>query len=678
MKVTHDWLKDFVDIKITPQALAHKLTMAGIEVTSLQGVGNDFVYEIEITSNRPDWLSVVGIAREVAAITGKRLKWSPVPSPQSRVKDKRQLNINIEDKKDCPLYTARVIRGVKVGPSPDWLKRRLELVGLRSVNNVVDITNYILLEYGEPLHAFDLDKLIGDSILVRRAKQNEKIITIDGIQRALDIKTLVIADQNRAVALAGVMGGKDTEVSEQTKNVLLEAAIFNPIIIRRGRQALGLQSESAYRFERGIDREVVEKASGRASQLIEELASGECILIKSLGLSKPAKKTLNLDLLTVNKTLGVNIPCAKVKQIMDHLGFQAKQKRKNVFAVTVPSFRQDVGSEIDMIEEIARVYGYENIPMTLPAIKAYVTPREAKDSISFIKNMLIGLGLNEVMTYSLIDKGLLRDFGLEVGPEIVEILNPLSKEQETLRPTLMPSLARCVAFNLNQKQEYINIFEIANVFSARGLETQEQLSLGFAFCGSRPFWTNRGRIQDGAGFLHLKGVIENLFLRLGVKTEEFNIAEKNSFEFCVSIGGVGVGVLRKLEEAILDKLGIKNKDVFAAEINLDKLINLVKLDKKFSPLPKFPGVTRDISLVLKEGVPAEQVLRIARQKGEKLLQGVAVTDYYKGKQIEKAFKGLTVSCYYCSPERTLTEEEINPIHAGIVGALEEELSAKIR
>jgi phenylalanyl-tRNA synthetase beta chain len=276
MKVTYQWLKDFVEIKILPQALAEKLTMAGLEVTSLEEKHGDSVFEIEITSNRPDWLSVIGVAREVAAITNKKMKLPKLKSLRPSAKS-GQFSLTVEDKKDCPLYSAKIIRGVKVAPSPDWLKKRLELVGCRSVNNVVDITNYILFEYGEPLHAFDLDKLNNGAIIVRRAKHTEKITTIDAGQRALNPNLLVIADKEKPVAIAGIMGGRDTEVTEGTKNILLEAAIFNPVLIRRARQALGLTSESAYRFERGVSPGIVEEAAARAVELIQSSAQANLL-----------------------------------------------------------------------------------------------------------------------------------------------------------------------------------------------------------------------------------------------------------------------------------------------------------------------------------------------------------------------------------------------------------------
>jgi len=684
MKLTYNWLKDFVEIRISPRVLAQKLTMAGLEVTSLEENNGDFVFEIEITSNRPDCLSVMGIAREVAAITGEKLKWSQVTSHKlqvtshkSKTCDLRRFSIKIENKKDCPLYTAKIIKGVKVGPSPQWLKMRLELLGCRSVNNIVDITNYILFEQGEPLHAFDLDKLNGNSIFVRRAKPGEKITTIDAEQRMLNPDILVIVDEERAVAVAGIMGSKDTEVTAGTKNILLEAAAFNPIVVRRGRRSLGIQSESSYRFERGVNLDIVDNTSWRATELIQESSGGSCVFAKNSGAIKTKRKSIVLGLSVANKTLGINIPAPKIKKILSSLEFKTKIKTKNHFAVEVPGHRPDITQDVDLIEEIARIYGYENVPQTLPSVEPQVSVGETKDLVSLIKNILVGLGLNEVITYSLMDKDLLRDFGIYQGPEVIEILNPLSKEQEILRPGLIPSLAACVAYNLNQKQDYINIFEVAKVFSQSKVSPREELRLGIALCGIKSLLLQQGLIKDPVGLLHLKGILEALFARLGVRDYDFNIQD-NVSAIAIYAAGEKIGLMTKLEKPVLDKLDIKNKDVFVLELTLNRLLFFINLNKKFSYLPIYPGISRDISLILKEEVPVGDVLEAIKGGGRPLLKEVGVVDYYKGKQIPSGFKGLTLSCLYRSDERTLTEAEINPVHSLICNLLADRFGSQIR
>lgn len=681
MKVTYNWLKDFVEIKISPEAFADKLTMAGLEVTSLEKRNGDFVFEIEVTSNRPDCLSILGIAREVAAITDKKLNVKSLMFNAKNIKhhisDIKQLSIKIEDKNDCPLYTAKIIKDVKVGSSPEWLKKRLVLVGCRSVNNVVDITNYVLFEQGQPLHAFDLDRLSGDTIVVRRAKNNEKVTTIDAEEKLLSEDILVIADGKRTVAVAGVMGGKDTQVTASTKNILLEAAVFNPILVRRARQRLGIQSESSYRFERGVDLERLIPASWQAAKLIQEICLGECVLAKYSGLAKTKEKKIVLDLLNVNKILGEKLTSSKIKNILNRLEFRVEPQTKNKLGILTPSHRQDVNLEIDLIEEISRIYGYENIPKTLPKVSPQKIGSVTRGLVSLVKNILIGLGLNEVITYSLIDKEVLKISAIDQASSAIEILNPLTREQQFLRPTIIPSLLKCVASNLNQKQGYVNVFEIAKVFSQAKARPHEELILGIALSGAKSLLLQQGLIKEEASLLHLKGILETLFKRLGIKDYDFN-NQDNSCAITICVHKEKAGVMAKLSESILENFGIKNKDVFVLELYLDRIFSYADLQRKFAPLPIYPCISRDISFLLKENIRADDIVRAVRTKGAPLLEEAKIADYYKGKQIPAGFKGLTISCIYRSNERTLTETEINPVHSLICNLLTDKFSAKIR
>jgi phenylalanyl-tRNA synthetase beta chain len=678
MKVTYNWLKDFVQIEISPQVLADKLTMVGLEVTSLEAKDGDFVLELEITSNRPDCLSVIGIAREVAAITKSKIK-----NQKSKIQIKNQnfcqrrgsLKINIENKKDCPLYTAKIIRGVKVKPSPAWLRKRLELVGCRSVNNIVDIANYVLFELGEPLHAFDYDKLAQDTIVVRRAKNGEKLISIDGQEKALSPDILLIADQQKPIAIAGVMGGKDTEVGENTKNILLEAAIFNPLIVRRGRQKLAIQSESSYRFERGIDPQIVQVASQRATQLIQEIAAGDFVLAKNAGSAKSGTRKIDLDIDRVNKNLGINIRATEIKRILGSLGFKLNSKAKKSFSVDTPSYRQDIKMPIDLIEEIARIFGYENIPTTLPCVSLQTQDNGIGGIIPIIKNILVGLGLYEVITYSLIDRAGLEGFWDDAQNNIIEISNPPSKEQGVLRPMLMDSLAHCVAYNLHQKQGYINIFEIAKTYVGPDLE---QYVLGIALSGMQSHWfgPQQGYIRDEAGFLHLKGILTQLFCCLGLSEKEYEF-KGGGYEYPIYVKAQKIGILRKLPKDILEGLDIKHKEVFLAEIALDNLLSHIQLNKRFTAFPRYPGITRDVTLELKEELPLEKIIETAFDLGGKLLRKIEFTDYYKGEKVAAGFKRITISCLYLSLERTLTDAEINSEHTRIVNGIKEQFNAKI-
>ena len=566
------------------------------------------------------------------------------------------------------------------------MKKRLELVGCRSVNNIVDATNYLLFALGEPLHVFDIAKLAasrkpqaaseGLEINIRRARTGEKIITIDGEEKMLGPEILVIADGQKPVAVAGVMGGRDSAVSENTKDILLEAAVFNPLSVRRSKQALGLASESAYRFERGVDAALVETASSAALGLIQKLAGGALSCAKSAGSIRQKHIYISFAAQDAQRILGKKIAPAKMKTILSSLGFEVKPKGKNNFLIGVPSRRADARLDVDLIEEAARLYGFSAIPETLPPVAPQPSPRQPRDLVSTLKNTLAGLGLNEVITYSLVDREMGQLCGKNEAAQAVRILNPLSREQEILRPSLIPSLIKCAAYNINQKQAYINIFEIASTFYQSGERPGEELSLAIALCGARSRITESGLSKEAAGALDLKGILETVFERMGAA--DYCFVPHGGQAADIVVQGRKIGILLKASRQALEQMGIKNQDLFALEISLEKMFAYLKPRKAFCSLPKYPGISRDISFVLKEGVALKEVLDALRAQARPLLAETQLTDYYKGRQIPDGFRGLTVSCLYRSPERTLTEEEVNPLHAQALTLLTERFGAKIR
>ncbi|MFA5099915.1 MAG: phenylalanine--tRNA ligase subunit beta [Candidatus Omnitrophota bacterium] len=679
MKVTYNWIKDFVEVDISPEQLADKLTMAGIEVKAVEPKDGDFVFEIEITSNRPDWLSVLGIAREVAAVTGKKLKQIPSPAKAQSAssKDSVRWNIEIEDAEDCPLYTAKVLTGVVVGPSPEWLRKRLEIVGCRSVNNVVDITNYCLYELGEPLHAFDCDTLASGMIAVRRARAGEGIVTIDGQQRALNPSVLVIADTRGPVAVAGVMGGKKTEVTEKTRNVLLEAAIFRPVVVRRGRQSLGLQSDASYRFERGIDPEIVDIASMRCAALMQELCGARCETEASSPACEAPVRTVTISPASVNQILGLDVSADRIKTILETLGFSLKAKGGDGFSVTVPSHRQDVNAEIDLVEEVARIHGFENTPVSLPAVKLQVETDSTYRRITALKSLLTGLGLDEVVTYSMVDRPSLAGFW-DDEPALAMIANPLSEEQEVLRPVLMPGVAKSVAYNLRQQQDHVALFEIAKTYQRRGGKLHEDYQLCIAICGAISVWLEQQKkhMTDTPGFLHLKGIVSQLFDRSGAAPCGFVSVDPGRVD--IVIAGKVIGAMRRFSKEALDRLAIKNKDVYALEMPLNIILKAERRAIKFEPISRYPGISRDISIVIPDDIETAQVIEQIQQHGGEFLQRVAISDFYKGKPIPEGHKNLTVSCFYRSNTRTLQEDEVNAGHGAIVDFLKQRFGATIR
>ncbi|MCU0650642.1 MAG: phenylalanine--tRNA ligase subunit beta [Candidatus Omnitrophica bacterium] len=679
MKITYNWIKEFVDLDISATELADKLTMAGIEVKAVEPRAGDFVYEIEITSNRPDWLSVLGIAREAAAVTGKKLKKSAlaINAKKSKASAADSWKVNIEDRKDCFIYTAKLLTGLAVGPSPDWLKNRLELVGCRSVNNAVDITNYCLYELGEPLHAFDADALVQGSIGVRRAKPGEKIVTIDGQERKLDNNILVIADANKPVAVAGVMGGKDTEVTEKTKNVLLEAAIFHPVVVRRGRQALGLQTDASYRFERGIDPDMVEIASMRCVELMQRLCGASLRSANSSPAMKRAAKTVAFSAQDVNSILGVSLSADKISKILESLGFSVRKKAKSSFAVSVPGRRQDVNAPVDLVEEVARIYGFDRAPSSLAAVKLQSEGDDTYRRIAGIKTLLNSLGLDEVITYSMTDSASLAGYW-EDEKALAAIANPLSEEQELLRPVLMPAVCRSVAYNLRQQQDYVGIFEIAKTYRLNNGRLAEEYHLCAAVCGSKPVWleAQKKRLVDIPGFLHLKGIASGLFDRCGISAYSFNAVGPQLVE--ISIAGKPAGIMRKLSSQMLDRLEIKNKDVYAFEIALEPLLKGFGAARRYEPMSKYPGISRDISIVVTDDIQTAQLVEHIRQHGGELLEKVQISDFYKGKPIPEGRKNLTISCFYRSNSRTLQESEVAQKHGAVIEFLKVRFDAGIR
>ena len=688
MKITYNWLKEYCDIKISPEQLAHILTMAGSEVKTIDAAGGDHVFEIEITPNRADCLSVIGIAREVAAITGKKLKvkssvisrQSPSgrlrSAPLSSVKGEK-VAIEIKDKKLCPRYSGRVITGAKVADAPAWMRERLKAFDSRPVNNIVDITNFCLFEAGQPMHAFDLDKVRGSKIIVRRAAKGEKMTTIDGIERKLSEDMLIIADEQRPIAIAGVMGGLDTEVSASTKNILLESAYFDPISVRRTSRKLGLRSESSYRFERGVDLEAVVAASDRATVLIGEIAGGVAGPLTDTGRKKAKPINISFDVTGSGKLLGVDISSSKAKAIFKSLGLGATGSG-NSLKVTIPSFRPDLKSQADLDEEVARIYGYEKIPTTIPRMANQARRKDFSGTIrEKIREILIAGGLTEVVTHSLISRDSLKKCSPdETGA--IEVVNPLSAEQEMMRPTLFPGMLNSILWNLNRRVEDLKLFELGNVYFKEKQEFSERSHLAVAMTGEvAENWCQKGR-ED---FFRLKGIVEILLNRLGVTEVEFvydRVPYLSAAETAViSIAGERVGFAGRLDSALLDRFDI-SQEVYAADLDMDAVLKHIKLKKQYEPMPKFPAITRDVSILLARAVPSSAVVSAIKETNVPSLVDIRVFDEYHGKQIPKDKKSLSLSMLYRDNSRTLTDQEAEQSHSKVKELLTTKFSAQLR
>jgi len=687
MRISLNWLKDFIDIKLGIDKIQDALTMIGLEATSVHKIEKDYIMDIEITPNRPDCLSILGVARELRAATNKSLK---IPASIKKYYMKKgpaqgTARIEVSDKKACTRYVGCVIKNVKVGPSPKWLVERLNAMGIRSVNNIADITNYALFETGQPLHAFDFDKLEGKKIIVRKAKSGEGIVTIDGVRRDLDPTMLVIADARKPIAIAGIMGGKDTEITEETKNILLESAYFDPITVRKAQNKLLLASESSYRFERGVDFAMILSASARAQELIKEIAGGRAKgIVTDKGGVKLKEKEIELNLDEIPRVLGVEIDSKNAIELFKRLGVTAVKKGRDGLSVRIPAYRQDLEKEIDLIEELARLYGYDKIPAKIPSFTIQkIYEEERKDRIYLekeAKRVLYSLGLNEIVTYALTSRHAIERIGMSFD-NVVQLSNPLSSNQEVMRPSLLPEMLQALGWNLNRRNSLLQLFEIDKVYLAKEKkdEVEEKVNLCLGLSGSTPGnWKEKSRDMD---FFDLKGIVELFLASLGIKGYTLEKAESFVFKeaMCTNIklnGGV-LGIFGEVKPEVAKRFNIKQR-AYVAEVFMEDLLKYADLGKRFTALARYPSVRRDISMLVDDSVSASDILRVIEKNGNDLVRSIDVFDLYKGQQIEQGKKSLAYSVEYRSDEKTLKDEEVAEIHKDIQKALVDKLGAQIR
>ncbi|MEA3328591.1 MAG: phenylalanine--tRNA ligase subunit beta [Candidatus Omnitrophota bacterium] len=683
MKVTYNWLKDYLKSDISPDKLADKLTMGGLEVTSLEKTtAGDWLMDLEVTTNRPDWLSVLGVAREAGAITAKPISLPPGSiSKAVDIKDQR-IEAVILDPRGCPRYTARLVTNLEPRPTPQWMKERLEAVGLRPINLIVDITNFVLLEYGQPLHAFDYDKLKGSKLFIRRARKTEKLLVIDQKLIELDPEMLVIADKDRPAALAGIIGGKNSEVDPGTKNVLLESAYFDPILIRKTSRKLGLVTESSYRFERRINLEAVAEASSRACHLLEKLAGAKIDrTIVDIGKKICEREKICLDPLKVNQTLGVELSAKRICDLLNRLDLKAVIANDKAIEVEIPSFRRDLTRPIDLIEEAGRIYGYQNIPVVTPKIKVSTLKQDLTKSVELkVRRLLVSAGLSEIINYSLISRNTLKKINMQ-NEKVVSVKNPLTREQEIMRPGLLGGMLTTVSRNKDRRIDDVRIFELSRVYLPEGVKKLpvEQLNLSIAFSGKKlPSW----RVKRGPfDFYDLKGLLEVCLADL--KITDYRIIDRQypwlnpASSACLEIGSDYIGYLGEAAEDLLDNFDL-NSPVYILECNFDKLVSHSVLKKKFKPVIKYPAVCYDVAVVVKEAIASGEVISLVRAAGGKLVNRVDLFDVYRGKQVPEGCKSLAYSVEYQAVDRTLTTKEVDQVHSKIRQDLEKKLGARIR
>lgn len=648
---------------------------------------SDEVLELEITPNRPDCLSVYGVAREVAAITGAQLAPEPVADVEASGDDNIEdlIDIEVDDSELCPRYGARLIAGVKVATSPPWLKARIIAAGMRPINNVVDITNYVMWTLGEPMHAFDLAKIAGPRLTARRAGKGEKIVTIDGDTRKLDESMLVIADAEGPAAVAGIMGGEGSEVSEATTDILLEAANFNGPNVMKTEMALGLRSESSTRFEKGLDPEIVPKALAMASRLMVELCGGRLVPGQYDIYEQPAvREAIHLREERITGLLGIPVPGAEIEAILGRLGFESRREGADLH-VTVPSFRADVEREVDLIEEIVRVFGYELIPPTLPSdmrVMGGLSPYQAAERK--IAGALTGAGINEAITYTFIPPDFadrLRLSDDDPRRRMIKLSNPLSVDQSVMRTLMLPSLLMTVATNLSMRNPDVNIFELGRTYhSVEGEKLAvENRTVAGCLCGSLSgeSWVHSGRETD---FFTGKGIVEAIFSSVNGSfsvercDEPFLHPGKSAY---IVVDGQRAGYVGEVHPLVLQSFDI-DKPVVAFEILEDALIASSAGIVIFEDLLTFPASFQDIAVVVDEKTPADEVITVVREAGAPLLREAWVFDTYAGDQVGEGKKSIALGLEFRSPERTLTDEDVDGARAAIVAALGEKLGASLR
>jgi phenylalanyl-tRNA synthetase beta chain len=708
MKILLSWLREFVDVPGTAQEIAATMSVRGFAVEGIETLGNDAVIDFEITANRPDCMCVVGIAREVATAYGLQVRrpalrgrapvqarnpessdatestgdgGAPAPEPVSsaspglhlmslKAVDKIETATTIENPDLCPRYAAAAAE-VTVGDSPEWLQTRLRAAGVRPISNIVDVTNYVLLELGQPMHAFDKARLAGNEIRVRTARDGERLRTLDGQMRELTPAMLVIADAERPIAVAGVMGGADSEVSVETTTIVLESAYFQPASVRRTSKALGLKTEASMRFERGADPRLPVTAMERA-----------CALLVAIGAGKPAgtvadryptrlePRSMRLRRRRIETLLGVTIADADVKRIFESLGF-ALRDAADGWDVTVPTRRIDVHRESDLIEEVARHYGFEKIPATFPALVTAAPPIDPRIARArSLRSVLTGAGFSEAVTFGFIGADAAAPFVTD--GDLVPIANPLSENFAVLRPSLLPGLVDAVAYNRRREQRDVRLFELGARFSR---STGEGRALGCAWMGAAAaeHWSGGHRDVD---FFDMKGLVERICRTFGVTLDTSPANEPwlvPGRTAAVVTQGLTVGVLGQLAPAMAARHGLSANDaVYVAEIDIDALERAsASQTLRIEPLPRFPSVTRDISILVNAALASETVRATIRGSAPDTLVLVREFDRYQGKGIAEDKVSLSLRLMFRSADRTLTDAEVQSAMDAIIGALKE-------
>lgn len=687
MFIGYDWLKEITDTNFSPQEVKERLTMVGLAIDAVESHGQDFVIDVEVPSNRPDCLSHVGIGRELTVIEQKQLRLPESKSLKTEGCSANLTSVEIKDPDLCPRYAARLVRGVKIGPSPDWLAKRLETIGQRPINNVADITNYVLHELGQPLHAFDFDKLGGRRIVVRRAAPGEKLKTLDGVERTLTGDMLVIADAEKPVALAGVMGGEDSEISAQTRDVLIESAYFDPHSIRQTARQLGMDTEASRRFERGADIEGVLRAQQRCVELICELAGGVATEDAIDVYPKPfQQRIVSLRPERVPELTSLSVNYLQILQILEPLGFEYEGQSDNGIIFKVPSWRIDVEQEEDLVEEVARHTGYDKIGSELPPSTGSGEYQPGEMQQRSLRRALNAFGFDEAINFSFIQQ----ENRFELIPWLAgreehqpQLANPIIEDAAWMRSTLLPGLLTSLRHNLNHGIRDVRLFEIGRIFSGLGDQElpQERLALALIATGGA-LEEERAEAEREVDFFDLKGALEaavdwmNLSPLSFTQASARHLREGQTARIKLA-DGTEIGSMGRLAEHIAASYKFR-QPVYVLELDLSALLSGPVKVVQYSPLPRYPSVVRDVSLLVDRRVAVQEIFQTVNDQRIAECRSVKLVGTFEGGNIPSSKRSVTLRLEYRSNDRTLRDEEVEECHARLTSSLLETFAAEQR
>ncbi|WP_436875505.1 phenylalanine--tRNA ligase subunit beta [Mammaliicoccus sciuri] len=668
-----------IDVNVMPKKYADGIYVFSNEPTpgsdALEALLlNDDVLDFDLTPNRADCLSMLGAAHEVSALYGNDIQYPNTSLDESEEQASQSLSVTVQDQEGVPFYAARVVKNVTIAPSPSWMQSRLMKAGIRPINNVVDVSNYVLLEYGQPLHMFDQDQIGSDQIVARYAHENEKITTLDNVERELLTSDLVITNGQEPIAIAGVMGGDFSEVTENTQNVVIESALFNATNVRQTSRRLGLRSEASSRFEKGIASERVLDALDRAAKLLQDIAGGTVLSeVVSDGTLPELSRTIDITTQDVNQLIGFDLSTDEINTIFNRLGFETIVSG-DAFKVEVPSRRNDISIKADLIEEVARIYGYDQLPSTLPnfdnATAGYLTDNQLKTRK--VKEILEGAGLDQAITYSLVRKDIAQNYTLE-QQEVVELMMPMSEDQAVLRQSLLPRLVDATRYNVARKNKNVALYELGKVFYSNGkdqLPTEVEFLSGILtgqYTGNK--WQQKDEPVD---FFLVKGIVERLAEQLNLtftyEATTVDLLHPGRTAY-VKLNDEVVGLIAELHPKVEKENDLDRTYVF--ELNFTKILGQPVGKIEYEAIPKFPGVSRDIALVVNTEVTAATLIHTINENGADILNHAEVFDVYEGEHMEPGKKSVAIRLDYLDVNETLTEDKVSAVHEQILTALEQ-------